>query len=232
MKKLVLSSLLLALLAGCTSSTVTQRMEKMEARLAKLEKMAGGDRQKGPPPQTAAYKIPTGKSHVLGATKAPVTVVVFSDYQCPFCSRADSLMSQVVADPALKGKVNVVHKHFPLSFHKDAKPAAKAALAAGEQGSDKFWAMSKKLYGNQRDLKPENFSKWAKEIGLNVAQFNKDLKENDAKYDAEIKADMELGIKTAKVRGTPSIFVGGWELRERSVDGVKKLITEKKLATL
>ena len=121
----------------------------------------------------------------------------------------------------------MVFKHFPLSFHKDAKPASKAAMAAGEQG--KFWEMADKLLANQRDLKPDNFKKWAKEIGLNVGKFEKDLKANDAKYDAQIKNDMELGSKSAKVRGTPSIYVGGWQLQQRSVDGIKALLKDKKL---
>ena len=233
MKKVFAGLVLLTLAAGCTNTAVTDKLNAMEARLAKIEKRITPPKRQAPPPQTAAYNIPVGKSHVQGNVKAPVTVTVFSDYQCPYCTRvSDGLLKQIMSDATLKGKVNLVHKHFPLSFHKDAKPAAKASLAAGEQGAAKFWAMSDKLYANQRSLTPENFTKWAKEIGLNVKKFNADLKKNDAAYEAQIKADMELGIKTAKVRGTPSIFVAGWELRERSVQGVKNLIKTKKLATL
>ena len=79
------------------------------------------------------------------------------------------------------------------------------------------------------ELTAENFVKWAKEIGLDGAKFEKALKDNDAKFEAQIQKEMELGQKAAKVRGTPSIFVNGWELRTRSVDGVKQLIKEKNL---
>jgi protein-disulfide isomerase len=105
-------------------------------------------------------------------------------------------------------------------------------MAAKEQGAEYFWKMGEKLLANQRALTSENFSVWAKEIGLDVKKFESDLKNNDAKYQAEIDADIALGQSAAKVRGTPSLFVGGWELRQRSVEGVKELIKEKKLASL
>lgn len=209
---------------------IAKDVEAIKKDVAAIKKSGGKAaprKRPEPKPQTTAYKIPVGDSHVLGPKDAKLNVVVFSDYQCPFCSRVDPMLHDVVKDPELKGKVNVVFKHFPLSFHKDAMPASKAALAAGEQG--KFWEMSEKLFANQKALKPENFSKWAEEIGLNVARFEKDLKQNDAKYEAEIKADMKLGTSAAKVRGTPSIFVNGWELRQRSVDGVKSIAKDKKL---
>ena len=88
---------------------------------------------------------------------------------------------------------------------------------------------TKKAFANQRSLNPESFKTWAKEIGLDVNKFENDLKNNDAKYEEMIKADKEVGMKNAKVRGTPSIFVNGWELRQRSIDGVKQLIKEKKM---
>ncbi|MDA0712586.1 MAG: thioredoxin domain-containing protein [bacterium] len=218
------------LATGCPkSSSNAEKLSQLEKRVEVLEQKPGFPARQEPPEQTAAYQIPTGNSYVMGAPTASVSVVVFSDYQCPFCARTDPLMQEIIKDKSLDGKVNVVFKHFPLSFHNNAKPASKAALAAGEQGREKFWEMSAKLYENQQDLTAENFNKWAKEIGLNVTKFQADLKANDAKYDDMIKADVELGIKEAKVRGTPSIFVGGWELKERSVDGVKELIKDKKL---
>ncbi|MBN4077418.1 thioredoxin domain-containing protein [Sulfobacillus acidophilus] len=203
------------------------RMNKMEAKMAQLQKGAAPAAQRGPPPQTTAYKLPMGRSPFMGNKDAKVSVVVFSDFQCPFCARVDPMLQDALKDNDLKNDVNVVFKNFPLSFHKDAKPAAKAALAAWEQ--DKFWEMSEKLYANQRALTPENFTKWAKEIGLNMTKWENDMKNNDSKYDTWIKEDMTMGLNNAKVRGTPSIYVGGWELRERSVDGIKKVIKEKNL---
>jgi protein-disulfide isomerase len=165
-----------------------------------------------PEPQKEAYNIPVGDSAVMGAKDAKVNVVIFTDYECPFCSRVDPMLHDIVKDAELKSKVNVVFKHFPLSFHKNAMPASKAAMAAKEQGDENFWKMSEKLYANQRALTAENFSVWAKEIGLDVARFEKDLKANDSKYEAAINEDIKLGQNTAKVRGILSIFVGGWEL--------------------
>lgn len=232
MKKFVLGLVALAMLVGCDKGGSTARLEKMEDRLAALEKALKPARPAGPPPQTAAYTIPMGTSPYLGAKNAPVNVVVFSDAECPFCGRIQGLLKSIPEDSDLKGKVNVVYKHFPLSFHKNAKPAAKAALAAKEQGMGKFWEMKEKFYTDQRNLTSENFTKWAKEIGLDMKKFNADLKNNDAAYEKEINADMELGIKTAKVRGTPSLYVNGWVLNERSVQGVKNLIKDKKLTKL
>lgn len=224
---LALTAVLLT--TGCNNK-LSERVEALEKRVEELEKkpMAAA-RPQMPPPQEKAYEIPVGMSPVLGKKDAPVSVVIFSDTQCPFCAGADSLLREVVKDPELKEKVNVVFKNFPLSFHENAKPAAKAAMAAREQGNDKFWAMLEKLFANQQSLTGDNFKKWAKEVGLNVSQFEKSLKDNDAKYEEFIKADMDLGTNKAQVRGTPSIYVGGWELRDRSVQGIKDLLRERGL---
>ena len=239
LKNLFLSVAALSVLLACQpppaaggsgNKELVDRLEKLEKKVAQLEKRKPAGRQRPEKkPQTAAYKIPNGNSPMMGNKDAKVSVVIFSDYQCPFCSRVDPMLHDVIKDPELKDKVNVVFKHFPLSFHKDARPASKAAMAAAEQGPENFWKMSEKMYANQRALKPENFSKWAGEIGLDVAKFEADLKNNDAKYEEQIKADMKVGQSQARVRGTPSLFVNGWELRQRSVQGVKDLIKEKKM---
>ncbi len=238
-KQLLVPVALIGALAACQppsaggSKELVERIEKLEKKVEALEKRpaaAAAAPREAPPPQTEAYKIPAGDSPVLGAKSAKVELVIFSDYQCPFCSRIDPMLRDVVKDPELKDKVKVVFKQFPLSFHKDAKPTAKAALAARDVGGDKaFWDFSEKAYANQRALTPENYSVWAKEIDINVAKFEKSLKDNDAKFEDIIKTESELGAKEAKVRGTPSLFVNGWELRQRSVDGVKQLIKEKNL---
>jgi protein-disulfide isomerase len=233
-KNLIVPVAVVGLAAACQppaggSKELTERIEKLEKKVEALEKR-GPAAKAEPAPQTAAYKITNGDSPVLGKKDAKITLTIFSDYQCPFCSRVDPVLHDVVKDPELKDKVNVVFKQFPLSFHKDAKPAAKAALAVRDVGGDAmFWEYGKKLYGGQRELTAENFSKWAGEVGVDVKKFEKALKDNDAKYEEVVKADTEMGQKEAKVRGTPSMFVNGWELRQRSVDGVKQLIKEKNL---
>lgn len=236
MKKIILSAAVIGALAACqpptgNSKEVVERIEKLEKKVEALEKRpAGAGPRAEPAPQTAAYQIPPGDSPIMGKKDAKIEVTVFSDYQCPFCSRIDPMLKEIVKDPELKDKVKVVFKQFPLSFHQGAKPAAKAALAARDLGGDaKFWEMGDKMFANQKDLTAENFSKWAGEIGLNVGKFDAALKDNDAKYEEIIKKDSELGSTAAKVRGTPSLFVNGWELRQRSVDGVKQLLKEKKI---
>jgi protein-disulfide isomerase len=239
MWKLIIPAALVVAAAACQppeaggGKELVERIELLEKKVEALEKRpaaAAAPARQEPPPQTAAYKIDTSDNPVLGNKNAKVELVIFSDYECPFCARVDPMLHEVIKDSELKDKVKVVFKQFPLSFHKGAKPAAKAALAARDLGGDeKFWAMNDKLYANQRALTSENFSIWAGEIGLDVKKFEKLMAENDAKYEEMINKDTENGTKEAKVRGTPSLFVNGWELRQRSVDGVKQLIKEKNL---
>jgi protein-disulfide isomerase len=236
-KQFILPAALLGSLVACQppaaggNKELVERIEKLEKKVEALEKRpAGPAPQQPPPPQTAAYAIPSGDSPVLGNKDAKIELTIFSDYECPFCGRVDPMLHEVTKDADLKDKVKVVYKHFPLSFHKNAKPAAKAAMAARDVGGDKaFWDFSEKAYQNQKDLTAENFIKWAEASGVSKAKFEKALKDNDAKYEEAIKKDMDLGSSAAKVRGTPSLFVNGWELRQRSVDGVKQIIKEKNL---
>ncbi|MCA9507212.1 MAG: thioredoxin domain-containing protein [Myxococcales bacterium] len=246
MKKIVyISALTMLFLTGCQKDRqqLLDKIAQLEKRIEILEKKIVAQAPPRRPEvkeQTAAYDIPVGKSYVYGDPKAPVTVSVFSDYQCPFCSQAhEDLVEGIIADKDLKGKVKVVFKHFPLPFHQMARPASKAALAAGEQGGDCFWALTKKLYGGQKALSEENFKKWAEETvckkndgstgKLNVAQFWKDYSSKGADYDKMIEADVQIGRTKAEVRGTPSFYVNGWKLASRNVDAVKQLIKDKHL---
>jgi protein-disulfide isomerase len=96
----------------------------------------------------------------------------------------------------------VVFKHFPLSFHQQAMPAAEAAEAAREQG--KFWEMEAKIFANQRELSAANFEKWAQEIGLDMARFKSAMETH--KWKSRIEEDVRIGT-AAGVDGTPSIYV-------------------------
>jgi len=237
---LSIASLSIVSLLACGQPTATDtdtpaRVTALEKRVAALEKNSKQPQRPqrpAPKPQERAFKIPLGDSPVLGTRGAPVEVVVFSDYQCPYCARVDPMLRALTDDPQLAGKVQVVFKQFPLAFHKGAKPAAKAAMAAREQGEEFFWKMSERLFANPRALNADSFKSWARELGLEVGRFEADLAANDARYEAAIEADMQLGQRSAQVRGTPSIFVNGWRLEQRSVDGVKALIKEKRLTQL
>lgn len=164
------------------------------------------------------YNLPVGTSPLKGPKDAKVTIVEFSDYQCPFCSRADPLITQVL--DAYPKDVNFVYKQFPLtSIHPHALPAAKAAVAAGMQG--KYWEMHKILFENNRALSDDDIKKYAGEIGLDVAKWQADM--NSKTVQDQINSDMQLA-RTAGVRGTPTIFVNGKKLQQRSFEGFKAAI--------
>jgi protein-disulfide isomerase len=139
---------------------------------------------------------------VLGDAKAPVEVIEFSDFQCPYCAKVASVLHALVAK--YPGKVKVVFRDFPLSFHENARPAAMAATCAHEQG--KFWAMHDQLFKNQGQLEMKALKTYARVAGLNGEKFDECLA--SAKYDAEITKDLKDG-EAAGVEGTPSFFVNG-----------------------
>ncbi len=118
--------------------------------------------------------------------------------------------------------VKLVVKHFPLPMHGYARKAATAALAAGKQG--KFWEIHEKLFANQKDLSDAKVEEIAQEIGLNMEQFNKDLK--DPAIASLIDRDINNG-REANVQGTPTIFVSGKLLNQRSLQGFQQAIEAK-----
>jgi protein-disulfide isomerase len=164
-----------------------------------------------PPPQpqqdpNAVYKVPVGDSPEKGSKAAKVTIIEFSDFQCPFCSRVVPTITALEKD---YGKdLRVVWKNNPLPFHPNALPAAEAAMAAGEQG--KFWEMHDKLFADQQHLDQPTFEKYAQELGLNLSKFKAAIASH--KFQAAIKADQALAEKFG-ARGTPSFFVNGRPLR-------------------
>jgi protein-disulfide isomerase len=137
-----------------------------------------------------------------GGKDAKVTVVEFSDFQCPFCSRAVPVVKEVERE--FGGDVRVVWKHLPLSFHPNAMPAAIAAEAARQQG--KFWEMHDRLFEGQQSLSDAAYAKNAKELGLDMARFEKALK--DPATRARVEEDARAGA-AAGVNGTPTFVVNG-----------------------
>jgi protein-disulfide isomerase len=137
-----------------------------------------------------------------GPTTAPVTIVEFSDFQCPFCSRLKPELEQVKAKYG--DKVRIVFRQFPLAMHENAQKAAEAALCANDQG--KFWQMHDAMFNDQAGLTPDALKAKAKTIGLNAQTFNACL--DSDKHTKEIQADMAAG-QAAGVQGTPAMFVNG-----------------------
>lgn len=145
-------------------------------------------------------------AQILGDENAPVTIIEWSDFQCPFCGR-HSLQTQpsIVQNYVDAGKVKIVFKHFPLdSIHPQATPAALASECAGEQG--KFWEFHDLLFENQGSLSVANYKKWAADLSLDTAKFNSCL--DDQKYADKVKADLQEGL-SAGIRGTPGFLVNG-----------------------
>ena len=138
-----------------------------------------------------------------GPDDAKVTIVEFSDFQCPFCARATEPVYQILEK--YPEDVQVYFLHFPLtSIHPEAKPAAIASECAHQQ--DKFWPMHDKMFENQQSLTRENYTTWASEIGLDLEKFKACL--DDEKVAERVDADMAMGEK-AGVGGTPSFFING-----------------------
>jgi len=162
------------------------------------------DAQAAPSPSvpTAAADVPavTDEDWIRGDKNAALTVIEYSDFQCPFCSRFHPTMQQVMKEYA--GKVRWVYRHFPLSFHPEAQPAAEAAECAGEQG--KFWEYGDKLIENQATLGAALYAKLAAELGLNKGKFQDCV--DGKKYTTKVQAQAQSGA-AAGVNGTPGSFV-------------------------
>jgi protein-disulfide isomerase len=137
-----------------------------------------------------------------GAKGAPITIVEFTDFQCPFCKATEATITQL--RDKYGDKIRLVHMDFPLPFHAHAMDAAKAARCANEQG--KFWQYRDSLFANQSKLAPADLKATAKTLGLNSAKF--DTCFDKSNYDAQIKADQAAGEK-AGVDGTPAFFIDG-----------------------
>lgn len=141
----------------------------------------------------------------MGDADAPVTIVEFGDFQCPYCGRFTlDALKKVEEAYVDTGKVRLVFRDFPLSFHPEAQKAAEAAECADDQG--KFWEYHDELFANQNKLSTAFYSATATKLDLDVAAFTECL--NSDKYADEVKADIADGV-AAGVRGTPSIFING-----------------------
>jgi len=147
-------------------------------------------------------KVDTAGRPVKGGAKAPVTIIEFSDYQCPYCKRAESVVDQVMK--AYGDKVKIVFRDYPLPMHPNARPAAEAANCANAQG--KFWQYHEKLFANQAALAEDKLKAYAGELGLDQTKFDECLAKKPFKE--AIDKDVADGQKVG-VNGTPAFFVNG-----------------------
>jgi protein-disulfide isomerase len=174
----------LSLLAGCASTPADPAPDGQQA------------------PASEAF-------NVIGRDDAPVTIIEFTDLQCPYCARfARETFPQLKRDYVDTGRVRYTSRDLPLPFHSFALPAAVASRCAGEQG--RFWEYREALFESQRSLGGEPYGRLAEQLGLDVEQL--EACRSDGRQEATLRAELELATRSG-IRSTPSFVIG------RVVDG-------------
>ena len=207
-------------------AVIDQELQKAQAKIAagtpkdKIYVAMSTENKKNAPPAPkgeeeeekedtkSVFRVPVGDSPILGNVNAPVTIVEFSDFQCPYCKRVEDQLKKV--KETYGDKVRFVWKHEPLPFHPRANPAAQLTLEArAEKGDKGFWAAHDKLFDIQPKLEDADLENAAKELGLDVGKVKDAIKSK--KYDKQIGADQELG-EDLQASGTPHFFINGRRL--------------------
>jgi protein-disulfide isomerase len=149
-----------------------------------------------------AVSIPVDGAPVRGVAEAPLTLVAFTDFQCPFCKKAQEMVQRLL--DAHPGKLRLIFKHLPLKRHRRAMLASQAAVAAQNQG--KFWEMHDLLFENQKELSREGILEFAKRLKLDTPRFEQelDLPQTRARIEAEAELAKKIGVK-----GTPAFYLNG-----------------------
>ncbi len=192
----------MALVLGFVVGNITGSRTPAEPGSVNSEAAAAGNNGPG---QLDAERIPVGNSPVLGPANALATVVIFSDYQCPFCSRVEETLQRLRRE--YPNDVRFVWKDNPLPFHDKATPAAEAAREAFAQGgNEKFWRMHDLLFQNQQNLERADLERYATQVGLNMARFRAAL--DGHTHTAAIDRDKQLAT-TINAQGTPNFFING-----------------------
>lgn len=155
-------------------------------------------------PSRPVYKVEAGNSPAKGPASAKVTIIEFSEFQCPFCSKAAQIVKEV--EKKYGDKVRIVFKHFPLSFHPHAQKASEAAMCAHEQAPEKFWTMHDEMFADQAKLEEPSLIEKAKKSGLDEAKFKECL--TSGKFKAIVEADVKLG-ESLGIKATPTFFING-----------------------
>jgi protein-disulfide isomerase len=152
----------------------------------------------------AVKTIDLGTSPSLGPAGAPITIVEFADFECPHCGMAAPILHQTIEDPEFKPKTRFVFKNYPLPSHEHADPAARASVAAQNQG--KFWEMHDQLFTHQETLTNQDIEGFAKKLNLDMDKFRADWNSNETKD--RVAKDKTVGANLG-VNGTPSVFING-----------------------
>ena len=197
------------LTAGCaTNSQLIDGQDEIKKELAEIKKLIKERPAARKRKQVKAFEpsdISIANSPFLGKADAPVTIIEFTDYQCPFCKRfSKNTLPQIIKEYVDTGKVKYVLREFPLkSIHPSADKLAQAALCAGDQG--KYWEMHDSYFTGATKPNPKDLSKEIAALKLNAKTFNACL--DSDKYAKKVTTDISDGTKLG-VRGTPSFFLG------------------------
>ena len=155
---------------------------------------------------------------ILGNPDAPVTLVEFSDFECPYCSKVKPILDTLLkANP---DTLKVAFKHLPLRMHPQAEIAARGAIAAQKQG--KFWEMHDELFKTDK-VSPQTIDAAAKKIGLNMAQFKKDIAADATRQ--QLARDM-FEAQKAEITGTPTLFINGVRVKSRSLQDLQAMVDQ------
>lgn len=155
-------------------------------------------------PQRPSFDVKAGNAPYFGDKNAKVTIIEFSDFQCPFCSKGAEVLTEL--KKKYGKKIKIVFKQYPLPFHSQAKGAAVASLCANEQSVDYFWKLHDEMFADQSKLSKDNLKQTAKSLGLDSGKFDKCLDDN--KYIAQVEQDIQQG-KDIGVKSTPTFYVNG-----------------------
>ena len=181
--------------------SANKKKEKVHAYLAKLSVTH---------PVEVYFKAPrlkdvqVGEAPVAGGQSAKVTIIEFSDFQCPFCKIAAETVNELKTKYG--NKIKLAFRHFPLNIHPQARPASEAAMCVNEQSAGKFWKFHDLAFQNQKALDPASLEKYAKDVGANVEKFKECV--NSKKYAQAVQNDMVYGEKLG-LKSTPTFFING-----------------------
>ncbi|MGA1842651.1 MAG: thioredoxin domain-containing protein [bacterium] len=166
------------------------------------------------------YDIPAEQSPVIGKSDAPVSIVAFLDFQCPYCARVYPVLEMLLGK--YPNEVNLIIKHNPLRMHRYAENASLAALASAKQ--QKYREITKLLFDNYKDLNDDTIKKYLEEAGLDMEALNSAY--NDPSLKKIIGEDLNLGARL-KVRGVPTLFINGRRVKDRSLNALSEMVDQE-----
>ncbi|HOJ01218.1 MAG TPA: DsbA family protein [Anaerolineaceae bacterium] len=188
-------------------------------RLLNLENILGETETNAPVP-VYVEGVSEGDNPSLGPQDAPITIIIFSDFQCPYCASANQLIKELMQE--YPDQIRYVHRDFPLEeIHPDAFNTALAARCAGDQG--KYWEMNDALFSNQEDLSIPGINKLVEMLGLDQVQF--DTCFESGKFEEKILNDKQTGEEYG-VSGTPTLFVNGYQVNGADRDAILNIIED------